>query len=130
MTTHPHDPRLWIAVLCLTTLITTASFEARPALGSAPGGPPGKVLLLYSVGGVLTEDGTLWQYRPDRKIWMTIDEAFADQKRETHILPLPVAAADIAEIETFGFLRTRAGELWLYDLDGDRWLKVPPPGRR
>lgn len=86
------------------------------------------VVLLFSVGGVLTADGTLWQYRPDLDRWMTIDEAFEEQGRETHVLPLPVAAGEIVEMSTFGFLRTRGNQLWLYDIERDNWSQLPDPG--
>lgn len=103
---------------------------AQPAPAEKSPQTPSPVLLLFSVGGVLTADGTLWQYRPDLKRWMTIDEAFQDQGRETHVLPLPVAADSIAEMSTFGFLRTRNDRLWLYDIERDRWLALPTPTRK
>ncbi len=111
--------------IALVLLIGLASIGiAEPA--AAQTGAPGHVLKIFSVGGVLTEDGTLWQYSPSRK-WQTIDEAFADQDRETNILPLPVDARDIEEMMTFGFFLTRDGDLWLYDLEDDRWKKLNPP---
>jgi len=88
---------------------------------------PDEVLKLFGVGGVLTADGTLWQYTPD-KDWQTIDEAFRDQGKETHVLPLPVPAASVAEMLTFGFLLTDSGDCWLYDLENGEWEKLPPPG--
>ena len=98
--------------------------QAAPA--SAQDDTPGRVLKIYSVGGVLTEDGTLWQYTP-QKVWRTIDEAFREQGKETHILPLPVPAESIADMVTFGFLFTTSGECWLYDLEADEWTKLDPP---
>lgn len=101
---------------------TESNRTAVAPTGSAP------VVLLFSVGGVLTADGTLWQYRPDLDRWMTIDEAFEEQGRETHVLPLPVPAGDIVEMSTFGFLRTRGNQLWLYDIERDKWSQLPNPG--
>jgi hypothetical protein len=90
---------------------------------------PGLVLKVYSVGGVLTNDGTLWEYRPDRGRWMTIDAAFKEQGKTTHVLPLPVPATTIANMVTFGFFQTESGDCWLYRIDTDKWEKLPPvPG--
>lgn len=90
---------------------------------------PGPVVQVYSVGGVLTADGKLWQYHPEQKKWLTIDDAFRAQGKETKILPLPVAAAEIHEMETWGFLVTRSGACWLYDLERNRWEELPSPPR-
>ena len=114
---------LRIAALGLLVLLGST---LGPDSAQAQDGAPGHILRIFSVGGVLTEDGTLWQYSPSRK-WQTIDEAFADQDRETHILPLPVPAREIEEMMTFGFFLTRAGELWLYDLEDDRWKNLDSP---
>jgi len=86
-----------------------------------------RVVLAFGVASVLTENGMLWVYRPDTGNWLTIDEAFREEGRETHILPLPVRSADIAQMESFGFLLTKSGEMWLYEFTGDRWRKVDPP---
>lgn len=121
------------AKLALMALfLALAGLTSIPVAETASGanGQPGKVLKIYSVGAVLTSDGTLWEYRPDRGRWMTIDEAFKDQGRDTHVLPLPVPAESIAEMVTFGFLRTTAGDCWLYDIEKDKWEKLPPPPRR
>jgi hypothetical protein len=85
------------------------------------------VLLSFGVGGVLTADGQLWQFRPDQNQWLAIDEAFQEEGRETHIVPLPVPAAEIAEMQSFGFLVTRTGEVWLYEFNTDDWRKLPSP---
>lgn len=98
----------------------------------ADAGPAtGDILLVYGVGGVLTRDGTLWQYRPDQSTWLTVDEAFEQEGQTTHILPLPVPASTIAKMDSFGFILTNSGSCWLYDLEKDRWREIgSPPARR
>jgi hypothetical protein len=113
--------------LGLLTATAASSLVAEPA--GAQDAVPGRILKLFAVGGVLTEDGTLWQYSPSRK-WQTIDDAFRDQGRETKILPLPVPAASIREMVTFGFLMTDSGDVWLYELEDDRWIKLAAPPAR
>ena len=100
------------------------------ALAQATGTAPGKILLAFAPGGVLTRDGTLWTFRPDKGVWMTIDEGFQEEGHPTHILPLPVPVTDIVEMESFGFLVTRSGDCWLYDLEKDRWRETGPPPRK
>lgn len=97
------------------------------AWAQASSSPPGSVLLAYGVGGVLTADGRLFQYRPDVGRWLPIDEAFREEGRETNIVPLPVRAEEIRQMESFGFLVTRSGEIWLYEMSTDRWQKLSPP---
>jgi hypothetical protein len=89
--------------------------------------PPG-ILRAFAVGGVLTTDGTLCQYQPDKKRWFSIDEAFQAQGKETRILPLPVKAEEIADLSTWGFLVTVSGACWLYDIAQNKWVELPPPG--
>jgi hypothetical protein len=98
-------------------------------LGHATGRPEkeASILGVYGVGGVISESGTLWQYHPGEKRWMTIDEAFKIDKRETHILPLPVPAAQIRFMESFGFLVTKDGHVWQYDLEQNRWQDIGTP---
>ncbi len=92
---------------------------------------PSRIVGVYGVGGVIGEDGTLWQYLPDRKQWLTIDAAFQGEARETHILPLPVPAQDIQFMQSFGFLVTKGGQVWHYDLNTNRWDEIgPPPAKR
>jgi hypothetical protein len=92
---------------------------------------PTRILRAVNVGTVLTADGMLWQYRPDQDRWRTVDEWFQqEQGKTTHILPLPVPAESIREMVTWGFLLTDSGECWLYDLDRDKWTKLPPPPGR
>ena len=102
------------------------TFLAFGGPGQAQDASPTSILKIFSVGGVLTADGTLWQYSPSQK-WQTIDHAFRDQGRETHILPLPVPAHAIEEMVTFGFLKTTSGEVWLYDLEDNEWQRLDPP---
>jgi hypothetical protein len=82
---------------------------------------------VYGVGGVLSESGALWQYLPDEKRWMTIDEAFQRDGRETHVLPLPVPAKSIQFMESWGFLVTTEGKAWLYSQDESRWVDIGTP---
>jgi hypothetical protein len=91
--------------------------------------PSGQAVLAFNIGGVLSRDGTLWVFRPDLDRWLTVDEAFREEGRETHILPLPVPVSEIADMETYGFILTRGGDIWFYEIEGDRWRKLQPPGR-
>ncbi len=86
------------------------------------------VVLAFGPNGVLTRDGTLWVYRPDKGIWLTIDDSFAEEGHATHVLPLPVPATEIAQMQSFGFIVTNSGSCWFYDLSKDRWkdIGVPP----
>ncbi len=86
-----------------------------------------RIVGVYGVGGVIGEDGTLWQYLPDRKQWLTIDAAFQVEDHETHILPLPVPVQDIQFMESFGFLVTKGGQVWHYDLNANRWDDIGTP---
>lgn len=101
-----------------------------PVALAAGSGPMGNIALACGVGQVLTLDGTLWQFRPDTGAWVTVDEAFGKEGRQTHILPLPVKVAEIADMESFGFIVTRSGGCWLYDLEKDQWREIGPPPRR
>ena len=110
--------------LALPTLIGSASLAAPQSGAAAEAGP---ILRLIAVGQVLTTDGRILNYNPETRQWQDIDEAFRVQDKETHILPLPVPAGSIREMVTFGFLLTDEGVCWLYNLETDRWEKVPPP---
>jgi hypothetical protein len=107
---------------CVTVLLAFG-------LGRAVGRPDPKATIVgvFGVGGVIAENGTLWQYHPGEKRWMTIDEAFKLDNRETRILPLPVPAAQIRFMESFGFLVTKDGQVWQYDLDTNRWQNIGTP---
>lgn len=116
--------------LATVAFIAAAMAFQKGSAGKAAGAPP-RILGVYGVGGVIGEDGTLWQYMPDRKKWMTIDEAFSSEERETHVLPLPVPAGEIQFMESWGFLVTRAGVCWQYDLNSNRWENIgQPPASR
>jgi hypothetical protein len=93
----------------------------RVAAGSSP------ILATYGVGGVLKADGKLYQWRPEKKQWVTIDESFRLDGENRTILPLPVAAGDVVRMNGFGFIVTRAGTCWLYNLDTNRWENIGRP---
>src|SRR2546425_8104588 len=106
-------------------LVLVAAFWSGHALAGRHGSAP--IVGVFGVGGILSEDGALWQYLPDEKRWMSIDEAFQRDGRETHILPLPVEGKDIRFMESWGFLVTREGQVWQYDLDSNRWTNIGTP---
>ena len=97
------------------------------ALAATPGTPGAGVVQLCSQGTVLTADGQIWFYRPDQDRWLTMDQAFKSEGRETHIVPLPVPVAAVKEMESFGFILTQSGEIWLYEISTDTWRKLPHP---
>lgn len=89
---------------------------------------PGETILsVWGVAGVLTGSGGLWQYLPDEKKWVTIDEAMKREGRETHILPLPVPVASIRSMESWGFLVTKEGKAWLYEMESNKWVEIGTP---
>ncbi len=114
----------------MTFLLLTAAALAPTAVWSQQEAPEGEIVRLISVGSVLTADGTIWAYRPDKERWMTIDESFRDEGRRTSILPLPVSPDEISEMITFGFILTDEGVCWLYDIEKNRWIRLPDPGTR
>ena len=128
----------WVAVLFLFLVFFFESIPAGAQGKTIPGRiaaerqasrAASRVLLTWGVGGVLTEDGTLWQYRPESRRWVTIDQSFALDGERRKVLPLPVAAREIARMEGFRFLVTQRGVAWLYNLDQNRWENVGTPGR-
>jgi hypothetical protein len=130
--------RSWVALAVASTILAVLLWPGLPT-GGRPGqaeagaqeaGKPGKIVLTYGVAGVLTEDGTLWQYRPDQDTWLTIDAAFRGEGRDTNVLPLPVPVDRIAQMASFGFIVTTSGESYFYDLNSDTWKKLPAPGTR
>ena len=98
----------------------------QPETASAAS-PAREVLVTYGVGGVLKADGKLYQWRPERKQWVTIDESFRLDGETRNILPLPVVATEVARMEGFGFIVTRGGACWLYNLDSNRWENIGRP---
>lgn len=118
---------LALAMLLPMAALAMAAFSTTRAPAAAVAQTPSQVVRIYGVGGVLTADGTLWQYRPETKKWLTIDEAFQEQGKTTRVLPLPVKAKEIREMATWGFLLTESGECWLYDLERSRWERLTPP---
>jgi hypothetical protein len=121
----PGHPGARGAARALDFLVPAAAAKGDPA---SPAGPErGGLVATYGVGGVLTRDGELWQYRPDRSRWLTLDESFGLEGKPTKLVPLPVAAADVKLMETFGFLVTRKDECWLYDLDKNAWSNIGAP---
>jgi hypothetical protein len=123
-------------VVVLVAAALGGSFGSRDAMTSAPAGataaaaataPAGTIVATYGVGGVLKSDGVLYQWRPESKRWVTIDESFRIDGETRKILPLPVAATDVARMEGFGFIVTRSGRCWLYNLDTNQWENIGRP---
>ena len=96
--------------------------------GVALASPKGSIVLVWGVGGVLTDDGTLWQFRPESRRWVTVDQSFALDGERRKVLPLPVSAGEIADMRGFGFIVTKGGSAWLYNLDSDAWENIGAPG--
>jgi hypothetical protein len=112
----------------LTTLLALLPKGDSSAQGSQSFG---EIILACGPGTVLTQDGTIWVYRPDHGEWLTIDRSFAESEgRKTKVLPLPVPVANIADMASFGFIVTRTGTCWLYDLEKDHWREVGSPPRQ
>jgi hypothetical protein len=113
-----------LAVVAALLLAGSATLD-RPVPAEAATGPA--IVATYGVGGVLKSDGNLYQWRPERKQWVTIDESFRLDGETRKILPLPVVATEVARMEGFGFLVTRGGTCWLYNLDSNRWENIGRP---
>jgi hypothetical protein len=113
-------------------LLTGGPGRESPPAAQAQGAPTtGRIVFAFGPGGVLTEDGTPWQYNMEKGVWITVDEAFAEQGQQTHVQPLPVSVDEIARMESFGFIVTRTGNCWLYDIEKDHWKEIgQPPERR
>ena len=126
-------PKRALAVSAIAILLVAggAGPESSP-IAHAQGSPTmGNIVLAFGPGGVLTQDGTPWQYNMEKGVWITWDEAYAEQGKQTHVQPLPVSVDEIARMESFGFIVTHAGNCWLYDIERDRWKEIgPPPDRR
>jgi hypothetical protein len=98
-----------------------------PQAGPVMTGTRGDLVATFGVGGVVTRQGELWQYRPDKSRWVTLDESFALEGQATGVVPLPVPPERVHHMETFGFLVTDADECWLYNLDQRRWENIGRP---
>ena len=118
------------------TLVLAAAILAALGVGFVTGTAQEtdapRIIGVYGVGGVLSDDGILWQYMPEERRWMTIDEAFESGGQfagngKSAVLPLPVAVEEILQIESWGFLVTKAGVAWHYDLRSNRWENVGAP---
>jgi hypothetical protein len=122
----------WTFLFGMAALLLLASSDSFAPVGVAVGSPNmGRIVQTFAVGGVLTEDGTLWQFNMEDGVWLDVDEAFEAQGRQTKVHPLPVRASEIARMESFGFLVTHSGTCWLYDLEKDVWREIgSPPSRR
>lgn len=123
-------PRLLVGVAAVALLLAVGwSLQARsPAEAASPAAVGrGGVVATYGVGGILKSDGGLYQWRPEKKQWVTIDESFRLDGETRKVLPLPVPASEVSRMEGFGFLVTRSGGCWLYNLDTNRWENIGRP---
>lgn len=129
--TRPQFERTWLPGL-IALILLFASFSGdsgQPGVAPAEAAPSGKIALIWGVGGVLTDDGKLWQFRPESRHWVTVDQSFALDGERRKILPLPVPADQIEAMQGFGFIVTKAGSAWLYNLNSDKWENIGAPGR-
>ena len=133
-TSLPPRRRLALAAVAAAVAIALViGIKARPsvAAGTTPAKPAAsagpQIVATYGVGGVLKSNGTLYQWRPEKKQWVTIDESFRLDGENRSILPLPVPASDVVRMEGFGFIVTRSGTCWLYNLDSNRWENIGRP---
>jgi len=116
-----------VAILAAAMILAFALSRGDQARAAVRPAPAGNVLLAWGVGGVLTDDGNLWQYRPESRKWVTVDQSFALDGERRKVLPLPVSANQIAQMQGFGFLVTRSGACWIYDLDKNQWQRIGTP---
>jgi len=100
---------------------------ASPEAGVVVAGGNSNLVATYGVGGVVTRNGNIWQYRPDKGKWISLDESFALEGQGTSAFPLPVPVGKIRFMETFGFLVAHGDECWLYDFDQNRWNSIGSP---
>jgi hypothetical protein len=121
--------RLIIPRLLAATAAVAIGLSALWALRADSAAPPSgsSVVATYGVGGVLKSNGFLYQWRPEKKVWVTIDESFRMDGENRKVLPLPVGASEVARMEGFGFIVTRSGTCWLYNLDSNRWENIGRP---
>ena len=59
----------WAGAMALALGVGFVTGVAQESSGS-------HIVGVYGVGGVISDDGILWQYMPEERRWMTIDEAF------------------------------------------------------
>ncbi|MBD3335282.1 MAG: hypothetical protein GF355_07170 [Candidatus Eisenbacteria bacterium] len=112
-------------------LLAAGAWLLWPASHAPQAGPADQeIVMAYGPGGVLTRDGGLWQYRPENREWVSIDQSFREQGLESHVLPLPVPAEQIREMASFGFLVTKSGACWLFDVESDEWIDIGTPSDR
>jgi hypothetical protein len=122
----PRPAVRWIGFVAAAVLALALVVALRDGSSAAP--VSSSIVTTYGVGGVLRTDGVLYQWRPEQKKWVTIDESFRlDGETTRHILPIPVPASDVARMEGFGFIVTRSGACWLYNLDSNRWENIGRP---
>ena len=118
---------LFLAVTVAATAALTGLTRLDAPLPATAAPASMGVVVTYGVGGVLKSDGKLYQWRPERRQWVTIDESFRLDGETRKILPLPVIASEVARMEGFGFIVTRAGHCWLYNLDSNKWENIGRP---
>jgi len=119
-----------LAATALVIVALAAGWALRagsPAYAASASSGRSAVVATYGVGGVLKADGGLFQWRPEKKQWVSIDESFRLDGETRKVLPLPVPASDVARMEGFGFIVTRSGSCWLYNLDTNRWENIGRP---
>ena len=121
--------KTWISAVGLALVVTLAAagLATNRASVAAPASATPSIVATYGVGGVLKSDGNLYQWRPEKKRWVTIDESFRIDGEARTVLPIPVAASEVARMEGFGFIVTRSGACWLYNLDSNRWENIGRP---
>lgn len=119
--------RLLVATAAVTIGLAAVWSLQADSPGQAQAATAGSVVATYGVGGVLKSNGSLYQWRPEKKAWVTIDESFRLDGETRKVLPLPVAAGDVARMEGFGFIVTKTGSCWLYNLDTNRWENIGRP---
>jgi hypothetical protein len=119
----------WISAvgLALVLVVAAAGLAPQPASVAATATAKPSIVATYGVGGVLKSDGKLYQWRPEKKMWVTIDESFRMDGESRMVLPIPVAASEVARMEGFGFIVTKSGACWLYNLDTNRWDNIGRP---
>jgi hypothetical protein len=118
----------WAAGLALVIGTVAAGLGAGGSSVAATSPSSASIVATYGVGGVLKTDGNLYQWRPERHQWVTIDESFKiDGESNRNVLPLPVAPSEVVRMEGFGFLVTRSGACWLYNLDSNKWENIGRP---